>query len=171
MNNQKAVLYDVEWQTLRVNTLTQNNEYGGWNTVEGVKENVNKLSTYILNTRDKQEYFYRLWRVLNMLNAVRMGYSGTKQVDTTQDNLVKAFRDDVSQEYHKRVDDGMQFDSWDWELVAKNLTMLKQKSPEDFNKIYKNLTGRRNTTEKNRGTLSFRPELVKFIELMDAVND
>ena len=168
MNNQKAVLYDVNWQVLRVNTLGQNNDSGGWNSAEGANVNITKLRHYIIATKDKQEYYYRLWRVLNMLNAVRMGYSGTKQTDTEQDVLVRQFRDIISKRYHELTDDGFEFKEWDWDKVADDLKELYLTSQDDFNKVYKNLVGRKSHTEKLRGTLSFRPDLVKFLGLMDA---
>jgi len=167
MTNQKSSLYDVEWQVLRVNTLAQNTSAGGWNTEIGVEANLEKFRRYVMGTKDSQEYTNRLWRILNMLNAVRMGYNGTNQAGTNQDKAVILFRDMVSKRYNKIIDGGFVFAEWDWDKVAKDLKTLYQNSRSDFDKVYKNLVGRKNTAENNAGT-SNRPELVKFVELMEA---
>src|SRR5690349_12497286 len=110
-NLQKLVLYDVEWQAMRVQLLASNNDYGGFGTVEGVKKNIAKLHEYVqesygwcehnLATSSKGcsmciETYCRHWRVLNLLNATLLGYGSRYPVDDPRMALVIITRDQYS---------------------------------------------------------------------------
>lgn len=92
MNAQKQSLYNVSWQCLRVRML------GGWTTVEGTQRNIAALRAYLQIPRLSERHT-RLWRVLNLLNAVRMGNSGQGKAGSEHDQLVRDFRDQVSAQY------------------------------------------------------------------------
>lgn len=76
MDAQKLTLYVPSWQALRVSLL------GQWNTINRVKANCDTLSLYIAGATNVNERRSRLWRVTNLLNAVKMGYSGQNLLDS-----------------------------------------------------------------------------------------
>lgn len=82
MDPQKQTLYVPSWQALRISLL------GQWNTVNGVRANCDTLSLYIAGATNVNERLSRLWRVTNLLNAVKMGYSGQKLLDSEMYLLV-----------------------------------------------------------------------------------
>src|SRR5690349_17439889 len=75
----RAVLYDVDWQVLRVSTLKGLQSGGGWNTPTGAKANLGVLTSYIY-TLEEADADVRRYRVHNMLNAVVMGYHGQQEL-------------------------------------------------------------------------------------------
>jgi len=75
MRKSKLVLYNVDWQMLRVSLLSEENDYGGWGNIDGVSKNIVKLQGYIYDVPDNQERFNRLFRVNNLLAGVRLGYA------------------------------------------------------------------------------------------------
>ena len=160
MTIQKDVLYDVEWQVLRVSCLKDFHPKGGWIKTEGVKDNLDRLNDYITKSGlTWQEYFRRSWRVLNCLNAVREGYSGQGRADDYNDKLVTEFRDFVQKLYRQLKGKDYDFGEWDWEEVKSDLIHLFEKGKIWFDRIYKNLNSRRNAS----------PSQLKFLELMDQV--
>lgn len=103
MNDQRLVLYSVSWQALRVQLK------GSWGSVEGVRNNLKVLGRYLDDHWDDQT---RLWQVTNLLNAVRMGYSGMGLVDSDQDRTLVAARAKVRAAYSKAMfsDRGVRFE-------------------------------------------------------------
>jgi hypothetical protein len=93
MEPRKLTLYDVTWQEMRTRCA--------WATYPDVVFSINKLRTYLWDRG--QPSYSKLWRVLNLLNAVRMGYHGMKIVGSPQDCLVVEFRDEVSS-FYKSLD-------------------------------------------------------------------
>ena len=155
MTLHKEILYDVKWQSLRVTLL------GNFGTFEGVKLNVSKMETYIRGTKDDIEKGRRLWRVLNLLNAVRMGYNGQKLVGTRMDKFITMYRDHV-QEVRK---DYMYIgEEWDWDKVEKD---IKQTDKFTLKEIHKNLMARTKMAKYKVGSTKFRPELMKFMGLLE----
>jgi len=75
MRKSKLVLYDVDWQMLRVSLLSEENNYGGWGNIDGVKKNISKLINYQDSSPNDQELFNRLFRINNLLAGVRLGYA------------------------------------------------------------------------------------------------
>lgn len=99
----KVTLYDVEWQALRVSLK------GNWGTVEGVGENINKLQTYLNQGNGYNRSRY--WRVLNLLNATRMGYSGSKLEGSVQDRMVAEYRNLIQKTIAQFGVDEMAYDA------------------------------------------------------------
>lgn len=111
MNAQRQSLYHMEWQALRVQLL------GNWSTKESVQWCYDQLVTYVslsgyaLYTyngdieyieRSDDWYITRLYQVVNLLDAVRMGYSGQGMLDTDLDKYFCSRRDIFSEAYHDR---------------------------------------------------------------------
>ena len=152
MNSQRLTLYDVEWQILRVNLLKGNQKGGGgFTTPEGTKANITRLKTYL----GKSPSVDKLWRVLNLLNAVRMGNSGQGKAGSDHDNAIKDYRDEVQVLYNKAE---KKF-SPPSESTIK--VQLGHASTEELKKVAANL-GMRN---KLRGGPN-RPELAWFLGIL-----
>lgn len=170
MNNQRACLYDVPWQRIRVSMLTQYNTTGGWVTIDGAVQNIQTLRQYSLaKIREKPALLQRLWRILNMYNAVRMGYSGTNLKGSVQDQKVKTERDHIKKMYHD-LKAYIDFPAWDWKAVIVDLRQLKKGYPEEFRQIQNNLTVRLKTAKKRKGNQTDREELEYFLKLMKETN-
>lgn len=158
MNVSKAVLYSVQWQKLRVSLL------GNFNHEEGVKVNICKISNYIQETiLDEIETARRLWRAINLLNAVRMGYHGQGLVGTMMDKHIISYRDKL-QALRKNYSD---LGQWDWNDVERDLYFLKALDTNTYNKIYNNLQSRVKMAHYKVGTMDNRSELAKFLSYFD----
>jgi hypothetical protein len=175
----RQVLYDVAWQKLRVSFLRsyQPSELGGWTTVAGTNDNLNRLDDYIFadpNTTSVEEadmqLAARVYRGLNLLNATRMGYVGQGLLNSAQDNEVRKYRNSL-QALHGSLMPYLEAvnDTWDWDRVAEDLAYLWKEERYWFWAIHNDLVKRKKATLKRRETMQTRPELDKFIELMDAL--
>lgn len=156
MNIHKEVLYDVEWQSLRVSLL------GSFTTINGVESNIVKLKNYLRSTNK-----VKLWRVLNLLNAVRMGYHGQRLVGTLQDAKIIYFRNNVQQLYRNNLE--LFPSNWNWKKVQKDLQELYLDNQVIFIKILRNLKLRQKNALK-RKTMQHRPELKTFLDKMEKIH-
>lgn len=86
MEASKQTLYWPHWQALRVALL------GSWNTQAGVNNNLNRLRQYY----EESPSLDRAWRIVNLLNAVRMGYSGQGTFESVMSQLVVTARRDYT---------------------------------------------------------------------------
>lgn len=153
----KRVLYDPEWQSLRVSLLARNNRAGGFATLEGTKSNLVRLTAYLEAAESEQEEINRLWRILNLLNATRMGFSGQKQTGTPKDKAVQTFRDAVQKKYNAHTAKGKSIKASDETTVTQGLQRLPKAQRQ---KILQDLTKR----QKQSGFSEARPELHKFVK-------
>lgn len=170
---QKACLYDVEWQALRVSMLDGNNSYGGWSNMYGAETNLRRLSEYcdeVKESGDLKEYSRRIWRALNLINAVLLGYGNRKEVAD-----IAHYLRTKPQGYYSRMWDklktNLRHETWDWDKVGKDLIRLRKNNKELWGAIYINLQKRVKTSIKRNGGLQHRSELEKFIELMEASSE
>jgi hypothetical protein len=160
----KEVLYDIEWQVLRSSMLTPINS---WSTLKGTKDNITKLNDYLLVTKkNTQEYYRRLWRIINSLNAVRRGYYGQEKVDSREDILVVDFSEKITKEYNMLKNNGFNVGKFDWDKVLEDLKNLKQTQLEDFNML-RSIVIRPESSQKEDNIV--RLELEKFITLLKEV--
>jgi len=162
MSNQiaKENLYNVEWQKIRVSLLSY------FPTVEGTKRNINILQTYLKSPKDDYDEYLKLWRVINLLNAVRMGYSGQGIADSEQDDLIVDFRSGLQTRYQELKQNGLTFKHADWTQIKTDLEELYKSDKASFDKIYENLNKRIDFSMKKIGTVKFRDSLVRFVGLM-----
>jgi hypothetical protein len=179
----RALLYRPSWQLLRVSFLKDNRNDGGWTTGEGTRKNLSELYAYTLATdnhrfnglllecstmgwSEEYEYAARLYRAINCLNAVRMGYSGQGLRGAQIDDLVLAQRNEFQSKqtvsYHRQLTFAAA--RWDWRIVKKELEHILSVSRMSFDQIEENLLGRR-----NKSNITNRPELDKFLNLLDEV--
>jgi hypothetical protein len=190
----KTVLYRPSWQRLRVSCLGVNHPNGGFTTTEGTQDNLNRLNNYLTDAAveltipeyvaqenlrmgftDDEEFACRVWRILNLLNATRMGYSGQGQKGSPMDVAVEQYRDSIQGLY-----DGSTVvkatPKWNWDVVQFELEELWRNERFWFTAIYDDLSRRNKVAGKRREraggpqVAQTRPELQKFLSLMEAVN-
>jgi hypothetical protein len=166
MNIQKMCLYNFEWQLLRVN-LNFTDADTTRASIETLEEYLAKpLTGYDTRTN-------RLWRVLNLYNAVRMGHSGQRILSKTpekkldieaKDNLIIEARRQVSWEYHSTSSKRF---AWDRE---SEVLAIQAAEWEDVNKVLASLNKRNKfaTVKKRMDTTKTRPELLQYIDILTA---
>ena len=150
----KQILYDVEWQILRTQLLAKNNARGGWASVFGAFCNLQRLKNYL----GEKPTLARVWRVLNLLDAVRMGYSGQRRTGSFQDKQVKKERERLSKLYSKMVSQ----DSFEIPSEEETIRDIAKAQEEDLKKVYVDLYNR---WDKHRSS-SYRGELRRFLDLI-----
>lgn len=178
MTGMRSVLYEFDWQKIRVQCLRKHNFKGGWTTKEGVEHNLKSLDQYLMwSEMSGTEESLRTYRVVNLLNATRMGYSGQrwgasqdeKDLINSLDDLVCEFRDETqnSPRYNRQavVDAGF---NWDWNEVVEGVRKGLENDPGWFDAIYADLTRR---VGKKTDIKATRDELHRFIAIMEAVTD
>lgn len=157
MSISKDVLYDPQWQKLRVSCLKLYHSKGGWGTLEGAEDNAVRLIRYISDVfKNETESLRRAWRVLNCMNAVLEGYSGQNVSESERAKVVRGYRDKVSELYAdwKEV---YTFGTWDWNQVKRDLQYRYKEDHIWFDRIYADLTQKRKSTSTS---------LQKFLSLM-----
>lgn len=103
MRDVLLILYNVPWQRLRVSTLKkyQQPSIGGWTSLNGTEQNIARLEEYLGSTEDEKEKYIRTWRVLNMLDAIRMGNHGQQTQLTAHDRRVIAYAREIRTEHQR----------------------------------------------------------------------
>lgn len=106
MRESLLVLYDAQWQKLRISTLKdfQDGGLGGWTTDVGTQRNFHVLGRYV-DAATGQEKVVRMWRVLNMLDAVRMGNSGQGKQGAVHDLMVADYLKNVLRPAYQAIRD------------------------------------------------------------------
>lgn len=159
MKDSKLVLYNLKWQILRMSLK--------FDTVDNVIKSTYLLNEYLKKDKPTEQGINRAWRVLNLLNAVRMGFSGArklrpmtiKSIDE-KDVLVKLFRKSVSSMYGalKAMGETLKPDS-----EAQMEEDIKNADIRDLSLLYKDLRLR----YRKSGYSKHRPELKFYICLIE----
>jgi len=166
----RTVLYDVDWQIRRIDTLKDRQANGGWTTREGTQDNLEGFLKYMFEPNTFAGQSVRMFRVHNMLNAVVMGYHGQKQtVDEFDlpllDELIVRVRDFKSRHgtdaYNVATVQQLS-DNWDWLTTGAELEELWEDDFKTFDFLRMNLKLR-----ATKGNSKTRSELHKFLGLMD----
>lgn len=168
----KEILYDIEWQVLRVSLLKQYNDYGGWSTEAGVLKNIDKLRAYY-TAADllEDEAARRCYRCINLLAAVMLGYS---KDNTKFINICKKYQQELSKIYKQSewgaIVNGSKGHKWDWDKVTSDLKDLYESGDSAFAAIEENLLSRKKTADRKHrlgiGGMQYRDELKYFMDLM-----
>jgi len=153
----KVVVYNIPWQLLRIQLLARYSEKGGFDTVEGVRENIQKLKNYIGGKSD----INKVWRVLNLLNATRMGYAGQDEIGSPKDKLLVKYRDQISETY-KNLKETQEFKpDTDSDIRAD----VRKAAPELLEKVYRDLRSRLKEQPADAGPA--RERLQHFLKLIE----
>lgn len=195
----RDVLYRPSWQKLRVSFLAQNHPNFGFNTEAGTHDNLQRLNNYIQDADPRlhvtpqsipeyvnvenirmgltleEEYACRVWRALNLLNAVRMGYTGQGKVGTPMDVAVADYRDKLSDLHNgsavMRAENG-----WRMEIVQFEFEDMWRRERYWFTRIHQDLKRRSKVATKRRSRTGgpsaedTRPELIRVVRMLDAIN-
>lgn len=183
----KELQYRPSWQGLRVGFKAQHDQRGGWTTSEGTEFNLDMLKYYVrleepgirMQARQEalamgytleQEAAVRLYRGINLLNAVRMGNSGQGTKDTTHDLMVLATRNEFQkmQTAMYMKDLSIACMTWNWEVIEQELRFQYKTNEKLYKDIFKDLQARVAASQK-KGSLKNRPELVKYTRLANEV--
>lgn len=156
----RELLYDVEWQVLRMGCTERFQSAGGWATVDGVKQNLDKLDDY-LRVRDEMEYAVRQFRVNHYLAWVESMLFRQNKQDLLDD--VSRFRIDYTKGYDVILCRDAA-DNWSWSKVVYDLVVLRRKDEEVFNKLYGYMSRR-----YGRGKV--QAELDQFLMMMTVLQD
>jgi hypothetical protein len=162
----RSVLYDVEWQRLRISCLADRHKDGGWTTQEGVDDNLKRIEVYLHAARSYGESQVRKYRINNALNAVVMGYNGQGRAGSKQHRTVVNWRvENVSNYMTPFV--RLASDAWDWDRVKTDLKRFwdDMNTLDEYYFLLDNLKGR----QKHKATATSRLELDLFIRLMEQV--
>lgn len=161
MNDIRAVLYDTEWQFLRIRLKKS------WKTYDECVHNLSVLQVYVDRAAaGSMERYFRLLRVINLLNALRMGLSGMGRMDSAESMLIEMVRlplQDERDELAKSFPVST-LPEWDWEKQRVDLTKLCQADPVTYQRLLADLQGR---AEKHG--IAYRQELARYVELMREV--
>lgn len=157
----RQVLYDVEWQTLRVSLL------GFWGERGTVEIALDKVVGYAQG----EPRGVRVWRGLNLLNGVLLSYGDSRPYHWVK---VKQCRDMLKRESLKypveTSDTGFY---WSWSKVTRDLRTAGEIT---LIRIKRDLQGRVRRVQlraKNRKRgydpqlVNTRPELIKFLTLIN----
>lgn len=165
MNYTKECLYDVEWQKLRCTLL------GKWANESGVKQALKSLELYWGKPVEKHKA-ERVWRTLNLLNAVKLGWAQSK---STPSELAEAEVLEISNRLSLvhatyATSERPMETLWDWNKVIFDLTscdvrMIKLIRSNLMKRVAH--AKRRFSEEGDAGVRSRRPELCYFIDLLD----
>lgn len=162
MRYDRECLYDVPWQLLRLQMV------GGWTMRSGISTNLERLSVYVDLGFIGKNSPERIWRALNCLNAVLLGYGqgaalGRDPPDTKP--LVVASRDLLSLEHQERPLDTLK--KWDWELVRNDMQMPTW-TYSDLRYLRTNLQRRLTSARRRKVDPKVtRPELVRFLDMLN----
>jgi hypothetical protein len=161
----REVLYDVQWQRLRISLLQARRDDGGWSSREGMEDNLRQLGDYIHKVdhgttwNDREELELRRYRVNNALNAVVMGYNGQK-ADQSLIADVRKWRQEWAVVTKKNFVI-VHARTWNWDVQLRQLITFFREDHEEFRFLQENLLRR-----SGNGTQKTRPELYKFLDLM-----
>lgn len=159
-------LYNIEWQTLRVNL--------DFSSPTKITETFKKLDQYLLEEpKGYDTHDNKLWRILNLLNATRMGLNG--QIKRFADNfdkvvqldkmsgMVASYRDNIKEEYDSRKEKHFR---WEEDEERNALSLANE---DDLNKVYRSLRARRKFAKdyKKVKIEKTRPELLFYIWMLE----
>jgi len=162
----REVLYQVDWQVKRINTLKDLHVLGGWSTWNGMMDNLDTFTDYL---NEDVEHDVRRYRVHNMLNAVVMGYHGQRVGASVSDSVnidlrietVRLYKDGQGTGKYNRKNVEMASMLWNWDEQYQKLRELYKADAARFTYLLDNLS-----TRSSRGTRETRPELDRFVRLM-----
>lgn len=162
MKVRHLIMYDTEWQALRVQLVRENSVRGGWLTPEGTNKNIELLRHYLNTAETKSERHLRLWRILNALNAIRMGYSGLNKFHGTCSSLVAKYREEISAEY-KEIKYPLSLPQGQETYRAKIVANMSLFPETTLLSILRNLQNRRRSH-----AATARPELDWFLDVIES---
>lgn len=155
----REILYDADWQMLRINCLAARSPDGGWGTLIGTKGNLEMFYRYWyehhLHPKGIEQQV-RCYRMNNCLNAVHMGYRGQGADNHLIRQVVEWRHAYVPAMLSWRIE-ALQAEGskWNWNRQVEKLRLW---NGEDLDFLLRDLRKR-----AQNGSDRTRPELHKFI--------
>lgn len=156
LNPQKACLYDPAWQAVRIQCK------GLWGDKAGASAATTILAHYV---QDQKYTITAYWRILNLLNATRMGYHGQGLVGSDMDKTVRGMQSVASANYKhkvKKVTGGRGKVRFDVLTDAQTRAAWQELDTETRHRILLDLRKRWDT----HPNIKNRPELHHFLQLV-----
>ncbi len=151
MNAQRQSLYHMEWQALRIQLL------GNWHSSPQICQNLVMLNKYIYTacSMDSLDMLMtREYQVVNLLDAVCMGYSGQGHGGGPLDLAVKGGRQIFQNAYRRLTGEGHKF-----------VVPTEEEIREDCRLIGKDLTKKILTDLRKRRDFAIRKSAMPTNEL------
>lgn len=137
-----------------------------FSTLDTTEKSITRLSDYL----EDQEDVNKVWRVLNLLSATRMGFSGQRTILKdkarladleSRDEIIKAFRERLSKKFATMDKSKVSPDS-----RSTMVDDLHGAPKEEFDRVYKSLQNRYDKSDES----VHRPELAFYLKLMESMN-
>ena len=116
LHTSRLAVYWPPWQVIRIELL------GTWTTMDKVNANIEMLKEYLREHRNVTDY----WRVINYMNAIRMGLSGQQKFLTEASLTIAAFRDDILETYNDMTSAGDQYEAYTDDQFVEEWGKLSQ---------------------------------------------
>lgn len=153
----RELLYDVEWQVIRMTSCQRYHYAGGWATAEGTADNLWRLGNYLNAAKTPQEAEVRKFRAnqyLVWIETLLTRHQAYRQLDLVR-TARKRYRDyDVSEVRRASM-------SWSWSKVVLDLVRLRNKDEEVYTTLFTYLSRR------NRRGKGHQEELGQFLMIME----
>ena len=168
MNRAQEVLYDVTWQTRRLQYINT------WVTEIECRRHISGMLRYIGQADTRYWKFVRVWRCRNIMNhALR---NAEKYENAVGIRLIKSFSRGLEIEYDRykgSVTTSSPFKPWNWKKVSDDLTALYIRDKDLFNRLQVYSETRLYAGGKQHPTdPAAAPELAHFVRRMrDVVFD
>lgn len=136
-----------------------------FSTLSSTEKCITQLNNYL----GDQSNINKVWRVLNLLAATRMGFSGQRSIlkDKTRledleqrDAVVKTFRERLSKTFA-----GMNKTKVAPDSKVVMVHDLHRAPTKDFDRVYKSLKNRYDKSDES----VYRPELAFYLKLMESI--
>lgn len=148
MKLEKLVVYDPNWQAVRIGLLDQ------WTSNSGIHYNFKQLNEYLGDLSNVN----KLYQVINLLNAVRMSFHSKGLQGSNIDNKLTEYRRRIQKHYKLRRNDGATLTrpvpdkiARDWERLSEG---TRKAIIDDLEK------------RASKATRAERPELYWFLDLV-----
>lgn len=153
MNRQ--LIYDIAWQKLRVHLKGKTQFYC-----------MQQLTLYLEGANGDIERYMRMKRVINLLNATRMGYHGMGIQGSEEDRRLVRFRESIKDKLPCLGK--VKLPPYDPQKVLSDAKQLFREDGFVFKRLYTDVKNRAAHTVQKRGSLDSRKELSDFLEILEA---
>jgi len=160
MNYSRECMYDVEWQKLRCRML------GKWQSEPGVKQCLSMIDHYW--SRAEEGKAERVWRCLNLLNAVKLGWAQGHGAPTDIALALVGEASTCLSRVYGNLGHEMASD-WNWGKVRTDLMTLDRFVLHSIRTdlVRRAASAKRRFDGDEDKVRLHRPELVFFLELLD----
>lgn len=162
MDTMRMQVYNARWQIIRASML------GTWTMLSSTVKNIEELQAYIDEAAaGSSEKAARLYRVINYMNAIRMGFHGQKMVGCYADEHVTEFRNKL-QLIRDAMPADIQMPAIDTTKLRVEYESMYRENRAAFKDVHKDLK-KRYTNASKRNRLN-RPELEFMLDMLETID-